>query len=129
MSDALIGVVIGGLIGWIAPFLTLRYGEKRWRFETKLAHLKAERARFEVLFEEALKLFAEGAVKNGYSIPMIADFLVLFPRELDEMFEEHMSNKDKSEERIRSTVLQLAAAMKRDLRSRDEEIRKLLDAA
>ncbi len=60
---------------------------------------------------------------------MIADFMVLFPKELGEIFEKHMSNKDKSEERIRGTVLQLAAAMKRDLRFRDEEIRELLDAA
>lgn len=129
MSDALFGVLIGGVIGWIAPLLTLRYGERRWRFETKLAHLRAERARFEKLYEEALKLFGEGAVKNGYSIPMIADFMVLFPKELSEIFEKYMGDKDKTEEKIRGTVLELAAAMKRDLRSRDEEIRKLLDAA
>jgi gas vesicle protein len=129
MSDALFGVLIGGIIGWIAPLLTLRYGERRWRFETKLAHLRTERARFEKLYEDALKLFGEGAVKNGYSIPMIADFLVLFPKELGDMFEKHMRNTEKTEESIRATVLELAAAMKRDLRARDEEIRKLLDAA
>lgn len=129
MSDALFGVVIGGLIGWIAPLLTLRYGERRWRFETKLAHLKAERDRFEQLYEEALRLFGDGAAKNSYSTPMIADFLVLFPKELGDIFEKHMRNKNKTEEGIRGTVLELAAAMKRDLRSRDDEIRKLLDAA
>lgn len=129
MSDALLGVLIGGVIGWIAPLLTLRYGERRWRFETKLAHLKAERERFEGLYEEALKLFGEGAAQNGYSIPMIADFMILFPKELGEIFEKHMRNREKTEESIRSTVLELAAAMKRDLRSRDEEIRKLLDSA
>lgn len=129
MSDALLGVLVGGVIGWIAPLLTLRYGERRWRFETKLAHLRAERARFEKLYEEALKLFGEGVVKNDYSIPMIADFMVLFPKELSEIFVKHMSNRDKSEESVHGTVLDLAAAMRRDLQSRDEEIRKLLDAA
>jgi hypothetical protein len=129
MSEALIGVLIGGLIGWISPLLTLRYGEKRWRFETKLAHLKAERLRFEAHYEEALKLFGKGVAENSYSSIMIADFLVVFPAELTEMFEEHMSNKDKSDERIRSTYLQLAAAMKKDLRARDKEIREYLDAA
>lgn len=129
MSDALFGVLLGGLIGWIAPLLTLRYGEKRWRFEIKLTHLKADRDRFERLYEEALKLFGEGAATNSYSTPMIADFLVLFPREISEIFEKHMHNKEKSEEGILGTVLELAAAMKRDLRSRDDEIRKFLDAA
>lgn len=129
MSDALFGVLIGGLIGWVAPLLTLRYGERRWRFETKLAHLKAERDRFEGLYEEALKLFGEGVAKNSYSTSMIADFMVLFPKELGEIFEKHMRNKEKTEESLRRAVLELAAAMKRDLRSRDDEIRKLLDAA
>lgn len=129
MSDAIFGVLIGGLIGWIAPLLTLRYGERRWRFETKLAHLKAERDRFEKLYEEALKLFGEGAAENSYSTPMIADFLVLFPKELGDLFKKHMRDKEKTEESIRGTVLELAAAMKKDLRSRDEEIRRVLDAA
>lgn len=129
MSDALFGVIIGGLIGWIAPLLTLRYGERRWRFEKKLAYLKAERKRFEKLYEESLKIFGEGAVVNSYSTPMIADFLVLFPKDLGEIFEKHMRDKERTEEGIRATVLELAAAMKRDLRRRDEEIRKLLDAA
>lgn len=129
MSEALIGVLIGGLIGWVAPLLTLRYGERRWRFETKLAHLNAERLRFEAHYEKALQLFSKGAAENSYSSNMIADFLVLFPPELTEMFEEHMHNKDNSEERIRSTYLQLAAAMKRDLRARDKQIRECLDAS
>lgn len=129
MSDAIFGVLIGGLIGWIAPLLTLRYGERRWRFETKLVHLKAERERFEKLYEEALKLFGEGAAKNSYSTLMIADFLVLFPKEIGDLFEKHMHNKEKTEETIRGTVLELAAAMKTDLRNRDDEIRRMLDAA
>ena len=127
MSEALIGVLLGGVIGWIAPLLTLRYGERRWGFETKLAHLKAERERFERLYEEALKLFGEGAAQNGYSISMIADFLVLFPKEIGEIFEKHMRDKEKTDESIKSTVLALASAMKRDLRAKDDEIRKLLD--
>lgn len=129
MSDALFGVLIGGLIGWVAPLLTLRYGERRWRFETKLAHLKAERERFEKLYDEALKLFGEGAAINSYSTPMIADFLVLFPKEIGDIFEKHMGHKEKTDESIRGTVFELAGAMKKDLRDRDEEIRKLLDAA
>lgn len=129
MSEALIGVLIGGLIGWVAPLLTLRYGERRWRFETKLGHLKAERLRFEAHYEQALELFSKGVAENSYSSNMIADFLVLFPAELTEMFNEHMHNQDKSEERIRSTYLQLAAAMKRDLRARDKEIGEYLEAA
>ena len=84
--------------------------------------------RFETHYENALKLFSDGAAEGRYSSNMIADFLVLFPAEITDIFEIHMRNKDKSEERIRGTYLELAAAMKRDLRARDREIREYLDA-
>jgi hypothetical protein len=59
---------------------------------------------------------------------MIADFLVLFPKNMSEIFEKHMRNQERTEGEIRAIVLELAAAMKRDLRSRDGEIRQLLDS-
>jgi hypothetical protein len=68
MSGTLIGVFIGGLIAWVAPLLTLRYGERRWRFEKTLEHLKAERSRFDAHDEQALKLFCDPlTVIDGYS--------------------------------------------------------------
>lgn len=127
MSDVLIGVVIGGLIGWIAPLMTLRYSERRWRFELKLNHLKAERDRFEKLYEENLELFGKGLAENAYSSIMSANMLVLMPKELDDVYEKWMGEKDKSELKKKNVYLEMVAAMKRDIARRDAEIRDFLD--
>lgn len=129
MSEVLIGVLIGGLIGWVSPLLTLKYAERRWKFEARVAHLKSERQRMEVLYERNLPLFAEGAAGNSYSSNMSSDMLVLMPKEVMDIFLAHMADKDKTGEKLKSTYLELAAAMKRDLRARDAEVWKLLNDA
>lgn len=126
MNDTIIGVVVGGLIAWITPLLALRYGERRWKAEALLNVMKADRDRMEQLYERALRLFADGMVTNSYSTNMIADFMVLMPKDIYDLFIEHMKDKDKSEPKSKSAYLEIAAAMKRDLRARDEEMRGLL---
>ena len=80
MSEALIGVVVGGLIAALVQFVTAWTGEKRWQLELRLSHLKAERGRLEKIFEESLKSFGEGMANNSYPSNMIADFSLLMPR-------------------------------------------------
>ena len=122
MTDTLLGVVIGGLIGWIAPLMTLRYGERRWRFEARLNELKSVRERFERLYESNLKLLVEGMAKNSYSSNMMSDILVLMPMEISDMFSAHMADTEKADLTSKHMFLGIAAAMKRDLRARDAEI-------
>jgi hypothetical protein len=129
VSEVLIGVVIGGLIAWIAPLLTLRYGERRWKFEARINHLKSERQRMEALYEKNLPLFAEGMATNGYSSNMSSEMMILMPKDIGDLFLAHMADKTKTDEKSRATYLELAAAMKLDLKARDEEIRNLFDDA
>lgn len=126
MTDALLGVVVGGLIAWIAPLMTLRYGERRWKFEAALTELKAERERFERLYERTLRQFVDGAENDSYSSDMISDILILMPKEISDLYLEHMKDKERSDVKARHTYLDLASAMKRDLKLRDDEIRRLL---
>lgn len=127
MSDALIGVIIGGLIAWVAPLITLRYGERRWRFEAKLNHLKTERDRFEKLYETTLETFGKSMAENAYSSNMTADFLVIMPKEIGDLFDKWMMELDHSESKMKVAYLGMASAMKMDLAKRDAEIRELLD--
>jgi gas vesicle protein len=127
MNDVLIGVVVGGLIAWIAPLLTLRYTERRWRFDTKMNYLKSERARFEKLYENNLKRFATGIMENSYSSEMSAEIFALMPKEIGELYKGWMSEKDKDDYKRKVVYLEMASAMKRDLASRDKEIRALFD--
>ena len=126
MSDALIGVVVGGLIAALVQFVTARTGEKRWQFELRLSHLKAERERLEQIFEESLKSFGEGMANNSYSSNMIADFSLLMPRSVKDKFFQIMDEKGKSIERIRQCYLDMAIEMKTALAEIDKKIEKLV---
>ena len=126
MSDTLIGVIVGGLIAWVAPLMTLRYSERRWKFEASLSSLKADRQRIEQLYEKNLQLFGEGAIADSYSSNMMTDVLVLMPKEIGDIFLAYMDDKDKTDIKKKHTYFELASAMKRDLKSRDNELEKFL---
>lgn len=127
MNDALIGVVVGGLIAWVAPLLTLRYTERRWRFDARMNYLNSERERFEKLYENNLERFAKGIIDNSYSSEMAAEIFALMPKEIGELYKGWMSEKDKDDHKRKVVYLEMASAMKRDLASRDKEIRALFD--
>jgi hypothetical protein len=126
MSEALIGVVVGGLIAALVQFVTARTGENRWKLELRLSHLKAERGRLEKIFEESLKSFGEGMTNNSYSTNMIADFSLLMPRSVKDKFFEIMDEKSKSTERIRQCYLDMAIEMKTALAEIDKKIEELV---
>jgi gas vesicle protein len=127
VTDTLIGVIVGGLIAWVAPLMTLRYSERRWKFEAMLSAAKTEREKFEQLYEKTLQDFADGMTTNSYSSNMMSDILILMPKEIGDIFNAHMEDLDRSETRMKHTYFDLAAAMKRDLKARDGELRRLLE--
>ncbi len=126
MSDALIGVIVGGLIAAFVQFVTARTGEKRWQLELRLSHLKAERGRLEQIFEQSLKSFGEGMANNSYPSNMIADFSLLMPKSVKDKFFEIMDEEGKSIERIRQCYLDMAIEMKAALAEIDKKIEELV---
>jgi len=126
MSDTLIGVIIGGVIGSIAPFSTLVLGHYRWKREAKLEYLKAERIRLEGLFEKTLAKLAEGMKKGSYSSDMTSDIVVLMPKEVSEKYWEFITDKDKTELKQKHAYMDLAVEMKKALASLDSDIRKVV---
>ncbi|MGD9661128.1 MAG: hypothetical protein AB7U63_07630 [Porticoccaceae bacterium] len=127
MNEALIGVVVGGLIAWVAPLLTLRYTERRWKFESKMAYLKSERERFEKLYEVNLERFGKGVTDNSYSSEMSAEILTVMPDEIKKLYTNWMADKEKDDSKRKSVYLDMAIAMKKDLAKRDAEIKELFE--
>lgn len=126
MSDTLIGVIIGGLIGSISPFSTLILGHYRWKRESKLEYLKSERICLQGLFERTLEHFAEGMKENSYSSNMASDIMILMPSEISEKYLDFMADKDKTELKCKHAYMDLALAMKKILSSIDADIRELV---
>lgn len=126
MSDTLIGVIIGGVIGSIAPFSTLVLGHFRWKRESKLEYLKLDRVRLEGLIEKTLKQSAEGMKQNSYSSDMSSDIMILMPSEVSEKFLDFMRDDEKTELKCKHAYMDLALEMKKALSAVDAEIRKLV---
>ena len=126
MSDALVGVVVGGLIASLVPLGTAYLSEKRWRLELKINHLKTERARLEKLFEENLPLFGAAMTNNAYPSSMIADITILMPRNVADKFLAFMDEGDMTVQRQRHCYLDLAIEMKSELTKIDSQIQDLV---
>lgn len=127
MNEAIIGVIVGGLIAWVAPLLTLRYTERRWKIESKMAYLKSERERFEKLYEVNLQRFGKGVADNSYSSEMSAEILTIMPKEIKDLYTNWMADKEKNDSKRKGVYLDMAVAMKKDLAKRDSEIRELFE--
>lgn len=126
MSEALLGVLIGGLIGSIAPFSTLCFNHLHWKREAKLVHLKTERARLEQLFEKNIARLGEAMEKNNYPSEMSADFAVLMSKEISELYNNFMGGRDQSEQACKIAYLEIAIAMKHSLKLVDKKIDDLV---
>jgi len=122
MSETLIGVLIGGLIGSIAPFATLVFSHLHWKREANLAHLKSERTRLEQLFEKNIIRFGDAIKENSYPSDMSSDFIVLMPEKISELYDNFMEKMDNSPERCRVVYLEMSVAMKSELAKVDKKI-------
>jgi len=126
MSEALIGVLVGGLIASIAPIANLVIDHLRWKRESKLEYLKAERSRLENLFTENLEKFAEAMKNNNYPSQVMSDIYILMPRIVTDEVDKWMSEKDKTELKGKHAYLSISVEMKRALAEIDNQIKKLV---
>jgi hypothetical protein len=99
MNETLLGVIVGGLIGCIAPLLTLRYGERRWKFEANLAHLKSERDKFELLYEKTIENIESNSSEQALPMKVLADIIILMPIDISNAFDAYFDPNISDEER------------------------------
>ncbi len=126
MSNTLLGVIIGGLIGSIIPLATLLLGHYRWKREAKLEYLKSERVRQEAMFEKNIKQLADCMANDSYSSDVISDFMILMPERVSEEFVNFMHDPDKTEAKCRRAYGQVKAAMTFALAAIDTDIMELV---
>lgn len=128
MSEALIGVLVGGLIASIAPIASLLLEHRRWSREKRLEHLRKERDRLEMLFREALADLSRAMEQNSYPIQMLADMNVLMPRSVMQRFNEWMEKSDKTDQDRKEAFLEISIEMKSALAELDRKIETAINA-
>lgn len=121
-----VGAAIGGLIVAIPTTVALVINHLRWKRETKLEYLKAERQRLEKMYVEIHKKLTEGVTKGSYPIDMIADILVLTPKEISDKFDEWMLGDNQTFEGGKQKLLDISISMKKHLVEIEKQITELL---
>ncbi len=120
-----VGAAIGGLIVAIPTTVALIINHRRWKRETKLEYLKAERQRLEKIYVQMHNKLAKAMAESHYPIDMIADIEVLMPKEISDKFREWM-RVDQSLEVGKQKLLDISILMKKHLAEIDKEITELL---
>ncbi len=126
MSEALIGVLIGGIIASIAPIATLYFESLKWKKDSQLEYLKLERERLRTLFEDILDELSKAMAENRYPSQMISEITVSMSKEISETFISFMEDEDKTDFTCRSFYMEMSVEMKKFLKEIDDKIANLV---
>jgi len=126
MTDAILGVLIGGLLTGSGTWLAMWLQHKKWKAEQKIRILESKRQRLEDLSSDTLSALSKGMKGNSYSSDMMSNIQIIFPRHVSDKFDEFMKKKDKSELELKHGYYGIALEIKRALADIDKEIEDLL---
>lgn len=126
MSDAIVGVLIGGFLTGSGTWLAMWLQHKKWKIEQKIRILETKRQRFEDLSSDTLSALSKGMKSNNYSSDMISNIKIIFPKHVSDKFEEFMGKKEKSELDLKHGFYSIALEIKIALADIDKEIEALL---
>lgn len=127
MSEALIGVVIGGLIGSIIPVINLVQEHNRWMRERKLEYLKQERERLNITYVDLLKKISDLVSKDKYSLDVATNILLTVPSRVAEEFWKFVSiEQDVTQKSKAEFIAAITLEMRKSLSDFDKQIKDLI---
>ncbi len=80
--EALIGVLIGGVIGYVAAITTLLVEHRRWKKEFKLQYLITERIRREDQCDRIRELLDKGLNEDLYPVELGTKMFIRLPEKV-----------------------------------------------
>jgi len=86
MSEALLGAIIGGLIGIAGQFVSQRLDFRKWRTERLIEHLREERKRLEVQLDELTPKMQRALTEEAFDAKMGATVLHRCPSRVRDAF-------------------------------------------
>lgn len=130
MSEALLGVLVGGFIASIAPIVNLFLENRRWQRQTKLEFLKSERSRLEDVYARTyaglVKMFTAEKSSFEENIEMSGDLFVMLPKEVGEEFMNYAEKEERTKRDSQHLLFKVNMHMKDSLAKIDDDIKKLI---
>ena len=122
MLETLLGVVIGGIIGSIIPFITIIYSHKKWKSEQRIEYLKLKRDQLEKIFKKAYEATDDGMKKGSFPIDVLSDYDFLLPKNVSNEFDRFIKSKEKDPLKIKFALYNISRSMKKELHKIENEI-------
>jgi len=122
VSEALTGVLIGGVLSGLGTWITLFLQQSKWRTELQISHLKEKRERLEAACQRVLEELPKAMANNSYPISLMSEIDFLLPKSVSGAFEAMMKEKDKDEAKYKGHFYTIARCMRNEVRLIDEEI-------
>lgn len=126
MSEALIGVVIGGVLSGLGAWIAIVIQHQRWVIEKRIKRLNEKRERLEMAYERTLIELSDCMKTDVYSAHMSSNIDFLFPEVVFEAFDKFVEDEDKSEKNKRVHYFNITYAMKRSLKNIEDQIDEII---
>ena len=126
MSEVLLGVILGGLIGSIAPVAQIVQSQLQWKRDARLSLLKERRGAMEAKIAGIVAGLSEALQGDTISSDLTSDIEVLLAGDASKIFDMFLSHGDLSPEARRAFHFEMTMALKRALAALDGEIDEML---
>jgi len=126
MNDAILGVIIGGVLTGSGTWIAMWLQHKKWKIEQKIRILENKKDRLELLSRTTLDKLSRCMHENAYDSGMLSDLDFLFPENISKVFNEFMVKEPKSDKDKKFGYYDIAREMKKCISDIDKEIENLL---
>ena len=126
MSETLLAVIVGGVIGAFVPALNLLMDGRRWKRQAKLDILRSKQAHLRERYLAAAQDMVKDLGHNSFLWPVVAELLLYQPIEkLVERLEQMMKRDEELSPEVRdrkAEFLTILTLIQSELREVDSQI-------
>ena len=126
MTDVLLGTIIGGIIASIIPTVNTIVEYNKWKKTQRSDNLRRKRETLNQTYKQTIEGLKQGIIENYFTIEMIADFEILFPKEVLNSFQEYMREDKKNKNQKAIKYQNIIISMNKSLAEIDNEIESIL---
>lgn len=123
--EALIGVLIGGVIGYVAAITTLVVEHRRWRKEFKLQYLITERIRREKQCDRIRELLTKALNENLNPAELATTLWIRLPQKVNSLIVKAWKNKHNQLEEKQKLNQEVSTILANYLVEIDKQIEEL----
>ena len=122
MSEALIGVLIGGLIASLVPLAKLVFEFLKWTSERRVKRLQAERQRLTEVSAKISDMLHKAIVEDNYPVDLIANMIFQCPQKVTYLLGDMVRDKDRSIDTLRKYCHKIQTGMAEALADVEKKI-------